>query len=81
MSEGIYRGEFGSCCNDLKDAMDERIVHNSFFTIGSNGVLYQTIGYIESEDGPGFFDHAIIYCPFCGRQLQDRVEIEGRTGD
>ncbi|MBK7884011.1 MAG: hypothetical protein IPJ81_09560 [Chitinophagaceae bacterium] len=78
MSEKLFTGKFGSCCNDLKDAMDPGIVPNSFFRVEENGVLYQTIGYIDTEDGPGFFDQAVIFCPFCGKQLQDKDEINSK---
>jgi hypothetical protein len=50
-------------------------VPNSFFRIESKGVLYLTVGYLSTEDGPGFFDHAVLYCPFCGQQLQTRESI------
>lgn len=64
---------FGSCCNDLSDAMTQP--PNSFFRIEDNGVLYLSVGYINTENGPGFFDQAVIFCPFCGTKLQDREEI------
>ncbi len=74
----LYKGEFGTCCKDLKDAMDKKIVPNSFFRIEENNVLYQTVGYIDTENGPGYFDQAVIYCPFCGTKLQDKEEIQKR---
>lgn len=79
MSEGIYKGKFGTCCKDLKDAMDTSIVPNSFFRVEENDVLYQTVGYVETQNGPGFFDQAVIYCPFCGKQLQDKMEIKRKA--
>jgi hypothetical protein len=33
--------------------------------------LWITIGYVETEEGMGWFDHAVIYCPFCGKKIQD----------
>jgi hypothetical protein len=65
--------EFGSCCEDLKTAMQHP--PNSFFSVEENGVLYLTVGYVATEDGPGFFDQAVMYCPFCGTKLQDKDEI------
>jgi hypothetical protein len=65
--------EFGSCCKDLKDAMN--VPPNSFFRVEDNGILYLTIGYVPTEDGPGFFDQAVKFCPFCGTKLQDADEI------
>jgi 4-hydroxy-3-methylbut-2-en-1-yl diphosphate synthase IspG/GcpE len=29
----------------------------------------------ESSDGVGWFDQAVIFCPFCGRRLQDKEDI------
>jgi hypothetical protein len=68
---------FGSCCKDLRDVMDSKF--ESFFRIEDNGVLYLTVGYISTEDGPGFFDAAVIFCPFCGQRLQDKDEIARRA--
>jgi len=74
----IYHGAFGTCCQELKDAMDTTKVPNSFFLIGENGVFYQTVGYVNTEKGPGFFDQAVIFCPFCGKKLQDKDVIKGK---
>ncbi len=52
---------------------------NSFFRIEDNGVLYLTVGYIESQEGPGWFDQAVLFCPFCGTKLQSREEIRQRA--
>ncbi|MBF9237708.1 hypothetical protein I2I05_09915 [Hymenobacter sp. BT683] len=76
----VVTGEFGTCCKDLKDAMDPSKVHNSFFRIEKNNVLYLTVGYVNSEAGSGYFDQAVIYCPFCGQKVQERVEIKGKAG-
>lgn len=73
--QGIYGGNFGSCCKDLKEAMDPNIIPNSFFKVEENGVLFQTVGYVNTENGPGFFDQALIYCPFCGKHLQDKEKL------
>ena len=75
----LYNGKFGTCCNDLKEAMDTSKVPNSFFLIGDNHVLYQTIGYVNTENGPGYFDQAVIFCPFCGKKLQDKDEIKKKS--
>ena len=64
---------FGSCCGDLRDAM--KTPPNSFFRVEGNGVLYLTIGYGQTEQGRAWFDQAVLYCPFCGAELQDRDEI------
>jgi hypothetical protein len=75
----LYRGVFGTCCNDLKDAMDITKVPNPFFIIGENNILYQTIGYVNTGEGAGYFDQAVIYCPFCGKKLQDKNEIKKKS--
>ena len=68
---------FGSCCKDSGDAMN--IPPNSFFRVEENGVLFLTIGYMQTDKGPGWFDQAVIHCPFCGVQLQDREEIKSAS--
>lgn len=59
---------FGDCCEDLAGAMRE--VPNSFVHVEDNGVIYLTVGYVQTEDGPGYFDQAMMFCPFCGKRLQ-----------
>jgi hypothetical protein len=61
----IHRGSFDSCWGELEDAM--KTPPNSMFRVKSNGVLYFTLGYVETEHGPGWFDQAVIFCPFCGK--------------
>jgi hypothetical protein len=71
----IYHGPLGSCCKDLKDAMN--VSQHSMFRVESNGVLYLTIGYSDTQEGKGWwFDQAVIFCPFCGKQLQAKEEIQ-----
>ena len=69
----IYKGAFGSCCKELGEAMS--MPPNSFFFVGENEVLYQTEGYVQTDEGSGWFDQAVIFCPFCGKQLQSKEEI------
>ena len=71
-------GNFGTCCKDLSDAMSSP--PQSLFRVEDNGVLYLTIGYAETDEGPGWFDQAVLFCPFCGRQLQDRETIARKAG-
>ncbi|RZK01385.1 MAG: hypothetical protein EOO46_20480 [Flavobacterium sp.] len=54
--------------------MDASKVPNSFFRIDRN-VLYLSVGYVDTEQGPGFFDQAVLFCPFCGVGLQRPEEI------
>jgi len=72
-------GKFGSCCPDLRAALHD--VPQSLFHVSEEGVLYLSIGMADTEQGVAFFDQALIYCPFCGRRLQDKAEIAKRTGD
>jgi hypothetical protein len=73
----MSKNEFGSCCKDLKDAMTAPPA--SFFRVEESGVLYLTVGYVQTKQGPGWFDQAVIYCPFCGQKIQDRDEIAQRA--
>ena len=68
---------FGSCCPDLSDAM----VHppNSMFRV-DNGVLYLSVGFAATEQGPGWFDQAVLFCPFCGTPLQTREQVRALAG-
>lgn len=68
---------FGSCCDELAEVMNA--IPNSFFRVEENGVLYLTIGYVETDEGPGFFDQAVLFCPFCGKELQTRLEIAQKS--
>jgi hypothetical protein len=64
---------FGSCCKDMDDARTK--VPESFFRVADNGVFYLVVGTQMTEDGPAYFDHAVLFCPFCGVALQTRDEI------
>ncbi|HEY3494648.1 MAG TPA: hypothetical protein VGK73_08190 [Polyangiaceae bacterium] len=54
-------------------------VPNSFVRVEDNGVLYLSVGYIETEEGPGYFDAALLFCPFCGTRLQTTEQIAAAT--
>ena len=69
----MHKGEFVLCCKDLEDAMT--IPPTSLFRVEENLVLYMAIGYSQTPEGLGWFDQAIIFCPFCGTQIQDHQEI------
>jgi len=73
----IHSGSFGSCCPELEEAMNAP--PNSMFRIEDTGVLYFTVGYDATEQGPGWFDQAVIFCPFCGKQLQTKEEIASKS--
>ena len=73
----IASTSFGSCCADLKDAMTAP--ENSMFRVEDNGVLYFSVGYVATDQGPGWFDQAVIFCPFCGKQLQSKEDIARKS--
>lgn len=71
----------GFCCAAFEDVTaglpDEATP--SFF-MGDNDVLMLTVATVETEEGPAFMDHAVLFCPFCGKQLQDARTIAGKVG-
>lgn len=70
--------EFGLCCEDLRKAMDATVVPERFFFVTS-GVPWLSIGYVKTERGTGFYDAAVIYCPFCGAQLHSKYAIKAKA--
>ncbi len=48
---------------------------NSLFHVSEWNVLCMTVGYVQAEQGLGWMDQAVIFCPFCGKHLQSREEI------
>ena len=70
---------FGSCCETLKDALAGG-EFEPLIAVGEDGVLYLSVGMVEIEDeGPGMIDHAVMFCPFCGTQLQTEDEVEAKS--
>ena len=69
---------FGSCCSELRNAMTQP--PNSMFRVEENGVLYLSVGYMQLEEGVGWFDSAVLFCPFCGAVLQTRDEVRPGSG-
>jgi hypothetical protein len=49
------------------------------FRVEENGVLYLTVGYAMTPQGPGWFDQAVMFCPFCGARLQQEDDIAARS--
>lgn len=72
----FYRVPFGSCCDDLKRCMEQP---NSIFFVEDNGTFFMSIGHIKTNEGVGWFDHAVFFCPFCGKQIQDKKEIADKA--
>ena len=70
----VMTTSFGSCCSDLRQAMTEP--PNSMFRVEKNGVLFLSVGYAQVTSGQvGWFDSAVMFCPFCGATLQTRDEV------
>ena len=44
-----------------------------------DGTLFMAVGYAQTAQGVGWFDHAIMFCPFCGARLQTTEEIKRRA--
>jgi hypothetical protein len=70
---------FGSCCEDLSAAMTQP--EQSMFRVEDSGVFYVSVGFVSTPQGPAWFDQAVLFCPFCGTQLQTRDEIAARGND
>ena len=67
---------FDVCCEHLRDALfldEPRVASN--FCVGENCVFMLSVGITQTEDGPAFFDAAVLFCPFCGKQLQTKEEV------
>ena len=74
----MERNKFGTCCKDLLHAMT--VPPNCLLRVQEDGTLFLSVGYVLSEGGGvGWFDQAVLYCPFCGKKLQDRVELSQRA--
>jgi hypothetical protein len=56
------------------------IPQQKFFWISETHVLYLTVGGVHCDDGTAWMDQAVIFCPFCGKQLQTREEIRLKAG-
>ncbi len=69
---------FGNCCSDMRDAMISP--PEKLFRVEENGVLYLAVGYANTDQGVGWFDMVVLYCPFCGATLQSRADIQRRAG-
>jgi hypothetical protein len=64
---------FGSCCRDLKDALESP--ETKLLKVGPEGILYLTVGTMKTELGTGWMEQAIMFCPFCGTRLQTEADI------
>ena len=79
---------FGSCCQDLKEVLDAEDFDPLLYE-AEDGVLYLSVGILDMEDpqaeddeeGSGFLDHPVYFCPFCGNKLQTPEEVEAKASD
>jgi hypothetical protein len=64
------------CCDSLKGIVAD-LPEPAAPTVyrADNGVLMMVVGLVQSEEGLGYLDQAIMHCPFCGTKLQDAKAI------
>ncbi|MBY5589797.1 hypothetical protein HFO49_20295 [Rhizobium leguminosarum] len=64
------------CCDSLKGVVAD-LPEPAAPTVyrADNGVLMMVVGLVQSEEGLGYLDQAIMHCPFCGTKLQDAKAI------
>jgi hypothetical protein len=64
---------FSECCSDMQHAVSHGATR--LLRVEENGVFYMAVGMAvgvaETPDGLGWFDQAILFCPFCGVQRED----------
>jgi len=69
--------KFGSCCAELKEAIDSDEFEPLISEDDDDGILYMAVGLMDMEDDePGMVDHPVFFCPFCGTQVQDPVAVK-----
>jgi len=72
---------FGSCCDELAEAMSGE-EFEPLITVGDDGVLYMSVGLVELDnEEPGMVDHPVFFCPFCGKGVQTPEDVKAKTGD
>lgn len=64
------------CCDSLKGVVAD-LPEPATPTVyrADNGVLMMVVGLVQSEEGLGYLDQAIMHCPFCGTKLQDAKAV------
>lgn len=70
---------FGSCCESLRKAMHDP--PSPLMRVEVDGTLFMAVGYAQTERGVAWFDHAVMFCPFCGTRLQTPDEVKRRSDD
>ena len=78
---------FGSCCEAMADILNNQDFSPLMAVEEESGVLFMAVGnaIIESDDAEedgemAWFDQAVMFCPFCGTQLQTPEGIDEKLG-
>lgn len=67
---------FGSCCSDLKQLLENEEFEPLIY-LNDSAQLCLAVGYSTTDEGEvSWYEHALLYCPFCGTQLQTREELQ-----
>lgn len=79
--EEEFDDEFGSCCEELREAMEGE-EFEPLIAVGEDGVLYLSVGMVdlEDDDEPGMVDHPLFFCPFCGTEVQTEERVAELVG-
>jgi hypothetical protein len=77
VSATLYSVPFGECCEDLRNALHDP--PDPLIRVEVDGTLFMAVGYARTNRGVGWFDHAVLFCPFCGAPLQTVEEIRHRA--
>jgi hypothetical protein len=60
------------CCSILREVTaDLPEPASPSIYLNDDKVLMMVVGIVETENGLGFMDQAVAYCPFCGTHIQD----------
>lgn len=71
--------KFGTCCEELKDALSGDDFE-PLIAVGEDGVLYLSVGLIDLEDEePGMVEHPLFFCPFCGTKVQSEEDVKAKA--
>jgi hypothetical protein len=79
--------KFGTCCQDLKEVLSGADFEPLLYE-AEDGVLYLSVGILDTdeeenaeddEEGPGFLDHPVYFCPFCGTRVQTPEDVEAKA--
>ena len=72
----LRRVAFGDCCGELQGALNGPF---NKLIADFDGTLFMTVGWNQTEERVAWFDAAVLFCPFCGAQLQTNEEIKKRA--